>query len=137
MINCRDSSDHKYRYDPYDAHATKGSSEFGAVELIEHFVVSVFHISALKTAPKSYNFSSVTFPFKICVNLLHKDFFRDRVCHVGFCGGQSGAEVGFLRVLRFLLPIFIPAIASKIILIYDRGLYNRPNWPQYQGLIDT
>jgi hypothetical protein len=25
-------------------------------------------------------------------------------------------------------------IAPKIILIYHRGLYNRPNWPQYQGL---
>jgi hypothetical protein len=26
----------------------------------------------------------------------------------GICGGQSGAGVGFLRVLRFPLPIFIP-----------------------------
>jgi hypothetical protein len=41
---------------------------------------------------------------------------RDRVCHVGFCGGQSGAGVGFLRVPRFPLPIFIPPIAPKIIL---------------------
>jgi hypothetical protein len=38
--------------------------------------------------------------------------------HVGFCGGQSGAGVGFLRVLRFPLPIFIPPIVPKIILIY-------------------
>jgi hypothetical protein len=45
---------------------------------------------------------------------------------VGFCGGQSGAGVGFLRVLRFPLPNFIPPIAPKIILIYNRGLYNRP-----------
>jgi hypothetical protein len=45
---------------------------------------------------------------------------------VGFCGGQNGAGVGFLRVLRFPLPIFIPPIAPKIILIYYRGLYNRP-----------
>jgi hypothetical protein len=59
------------------------------------------------------------------------------LCHVGFCGGQSGAGVGFLRVLRFPLQIFIPPIAPKIIIIYHRGLYNRPNWPQYQGLIDT
>jgi hypothetical protein len=42
--------------------------------------------------------------------------------------------VGFLRVLGFPLPIFIPPIAPKIILIYHRGLYNRPKWPQYQGL---
>jgi hypothetical protein len=61
---------------------------------------------------------------------------RDRVCHVGFCGGQSGAGVGFLRVLRFPLPNFIPPIAPKIILICHRGLYNRPKWPQYKGLID-
>jgi hypothetical protein len=56
-----------------------------------------------------------------------------QACHVGFCGGQSGAGVGFLRVLRFPLPNFIPPIAPKIILIYHRGLYSRPKWPQYQG----
>jgi hypothetical protein len=38
---------------------------------------------------------------------------RDRVCHVGFCGGQSGSGVGFLRVFRFPLPIFIPPIAPQ------------------------
>jgi hypothetical protein len=44
--------------------------------------------------------------------------------HVGFCGGQSGAGVGFLRVL----PNFIPPIAPKIILIINhRDMYNRPN----------
>jgi hypothetical protein len=59
---------------------------------------------------------------------------RDRVCHVGFCGGQSGAGVGFLRLRRFPLPNFIPPTAPKIILIYQRGLYNMPKWPQYQGL---
>jgi hypothetical protein len=31
----------------------------------------------------------------------------------GICGGQSGADVIFLRVLRFLVPIFIPPIAPK------------------------
>jgi hypothetical protein len=41
--------------------------------------------------------------------------------HVGFCGGQSGAGAGFLRVLRFPLPIRIPPIAPKIILIYHLG----------------
>jgi hypothetical protein len=41
--------------------------------------------------------------------------------HVEFCGGQSGAGAGFLRVLRFPLPIFIPPIATKIILIYHLG----------------
>jgi hypothetical protein len=32
---------------------------------------------------------------------------RDRVWSSGICG-QSGAGAGFLRVLRFPLPIFIP-----------------------------
>jgi hypothetical protein len=44
---------------------------------------------------------------------------------------KSSAGVGFLRVLRFPLPIFIPPIAPKII-IYHRGLYNRPKWLQYR-----
>jgi hypothetical protein len=32
---------------------------------------------------------------------------------LGICGGQSGAGVGFLRVLRFPLPIFIPPISPS------------------------
>jgi hypothetical protein len=38
---------------------------------------------------------------------------RARVSSCGICGGQSGAVVGFLRVLRIPLPIFIPLIAPK------------------------
>jgi hypothetical protein len=34
---------------------------------------------------------------------------RSRVWSSGICGGQSGAGAGFLRVLRFSLPIFIPS----------------------------
>jgi hypothetical protein len=33
---------------------------------------------------------------------------RARVWSSWICGGQSGAGAGFLRVLRFPLPIFIP-----------------------------
>jgi hypothetical protein len=33
---------------------------------------------------------------------------RARVWSGGICGGQSGAGAGFLRVLRFPMPIFIP-----------------------------
>jgi hypothetical protein len=33
---------------------------------------------------------------------------RARVWSSGICGGESGAGAGFLRVLRFPLPIFIP-----------------------------
>jgi hypothetical protein len=36
---------------------------------------------------------------------------RSRVWSSGICGGQSGTGAGFLRVLRFPLPIFIPPIA--------------------------
>jgi hypothetical protein len=36
---------------------------------------------------------------------------RSRVWSIGICGGQSGAEAGFLQVLRFPPPIFIPPIA--------------------------
>jgi hypothetical protein len=37
----------------------------------------------------------------------------------GLCGGQSGTRVGFLRVLRFPLPIIF-------IIIITRGWHNRP-----------
>jgi hypothetical protein len=50
---------------------------------------------------------------------------RARVRSCGICGGQSGTGEGFLRVLRFRLPILIPPTAphsSSII----RGWYNRP-----------
>jgi hypothetical protein len=33
---------------------------------------------------------------------------QSRIWSSGICGGQSGAGAGFLRVLRFPLPIFIP-----------------------------
>jgi hypothetical protein len=33
---------------------------------------------------------------------------RARVWSRGICGGQSGAGAGFLQVLQFPLPIFIP-----------------------------
>jgi hypothetical protein len=46
---------------------------------------------------------------------------RSRVWSSGICGGQSGAGAGFLRVLRFPLPI-APQSPSPIIW----GWYNRP-----------
>jgi hypothetical protein len=48
--------------------------------------------------------------------------------HVGFCGGQSGAEAGFLRVLRFPLPNSFHQLLQKIIFnIINQDMYNRPN----------
>jgi hypothetical protein len=38
---------------------------------------------------------------------------RARVWSSEICGGQSGAGAGFLRELRFPLPIFIPPITPQ------------------------
>jgi hypothetical protein len=51
---------------------------------------------------------------------------RAWVLSCGICGGQSGAGAGFLRVLRFHLPIFIPPIAPQSPSSIIWGLYNRP-----------
>jgi hypothetical protein len=42
----------------------------------------------------------------------------------GICGGQSGTEAGFLRVLRFTLPILITPTAPHSSFII-RGWYSR------------
>jgi hypothetical protein len=51
---------------------------------------------------------------------------RARVWSCGICGGQSGAGAGFLRVLRFPLPIFIPPISPQSQSSIIWGWYNRP-----------
>jgi hypothetical protein len=43
----------------------------------------------------------------------------------GICGGQSDIGAGFLRVLRFPLPIFIPPIAPQSPSSIIGGWYNR------------
>jgi hypothetical protein len=48
---------------------------------------------------------------------------RARVWSSGICGGQSGAGAGFIRVLRFPLPIH--SIKFSILTI-TRNRYNRP-----------
>jgi hypothetical protein len=56
---------------------------------------------------------------------------RARVWSSWICGGQNGAGAGFLRVLRFPLPIFIPPIArqSPSSIIWDCTIGQK--WPQY------
>jgi hypothetical protein len=49
-----------------------------------------------------------------------------RVWSCGICGGQSGAGAGFLRVIRFPLPIFIPPVAPQSSSSIIWGLYYRP-----------
>jgi hypothetical protein len=51
---------------------------------------------------------------------------RARVWLHGICSGQSGAGAGFLQVLRFPLPIFIPPIAPQSPSSIISGWYNRP-----------
>jgi hypothetical protein len=51
---------------------------------------------------------------------------RVRVWPCGICGGQSGADVGFLRVLQVPLPIFIPPITPQSPPPIIWGWYNRP-----------
>jgi hypothetical protein len=50
---------------------------------------------------------------------------RSQVKSRGICSGQSGAGVGFLRVLRFPQPILIPPTAPHLSSIV-RCWYNRP-----------
>jgi hypothetical protein len=48
------------------------------------------------------------------------------LCQYILINGQSGAGAGFLRVLRFPLPIFIPPIAPQSPSSMIWGWYNRP-----------
>jgi hypothetical protein len=58
---------------------------------------------------------------------------RSRVWSSKICGGQSGAGAGFLRALRFPLPIFIPPIAPQSPSPIIWGWYNRPEVAAIQG----
>jgi hypothetical protein len=65
---------------------------------------------------------------------------RAQVRSRGICGGRSGTEAGFLRVLRFPLPISILPIAPQSPSSTIRGWYTRPNsgrntkWTQSQPM---
>jgi hypothetical protein len=51
---------------------------------------------------------------------------RAQVMSCGICAGQSGTGVGFLPVLRFPLPIFIPPTDPHSSSPIIRGWYNSP-----------
>jgi hypothetical protein len=51
---------------------------------------------------------------------------QTRIWSRGICGGHSGGGAGFLRVLRFPLPIFIPPISPQSPSPITRVWYNRP-----------
>jgi hypothetical protein len=51
---------------------------------------------------------------------------RTQVRSCGICGGQSGTGAGFLRVLRFPLPILISPNTPHSLSSIIRGSYNRP-----------
>jgi hypothetical protein len=58
---------------------------------------------------------------------------RSRIWLSWICGRQIGAGVGFLRVLRFPLPIFIPPIVPQSPSPIIWGWYNRPEMAAVQG----
>jgi hypothetical protein len=58
---------------------------------------------------------------------------RSWVWSSGICGGQSGVGAGFLRVIRFPLPIFIPQIAPQSPSPIIWGWYKRPDVTAVQG----
>jgi hypothetical protein len=51
---------------------------------------------------------------------------RAQVRSYEICSGQNGTEEGFLRALRFPLPIFIPPIPPQSPSLIIWGWYNRP-----------
>jgi hypothetical protein len=51
---------------------------------------------------------------------------QTRVYSCGICGGQCSAGAGFVRVLRFPLPISIPPISPQSPSPVIWGWYNRP-----------
>jgi hypothetical protein len=89
-------------------------------EISEDFTTSIFTFEELDNKEGRSIAQAVSRWLPIATSRVR---IQVRLC--GICGGQSGTGAGFLRVLRFPLPILIPSIAphsSSIVLDW----YNRP-----------
>jgi hypothetical protein len=63
----------------------------------------------------------------MCVRAIAQaDRVRAQVSSCGICDAQSGTAAGFLRVLRFPVPILIPPTAPHPSSSIIRGWYNTP-----------
>jgi hypothetical protein len=77
---------------------------FLLVTCLTHCVLLVFTILTTLSGPCIAHAVSRRFPATVAR-------FRAQVRSHGICGRRSGTEAGFLRVLRFRLPILIPPTA--------------------------
>jgi hypothetical protein len=84
-----------------------------------------------KELPERYNpmcirqVSAVWVPWFCSLSVTTKLGTQAHVMFCGICGGRSGTEAGFLRVLRLTLPILIPPTAPHSSYLI-RSWYNRP-----------
>jgi hypothetical protein len=58
-------------------------------------------------------FNIIVWDFSHLLNACYICGFKPGSSHVGFVINKSGSGAGFLRVLRFPLPIFIPPISPQ------------------------
>jgi hypothetical protein len=100
-------------------HVTKHGSSEGLYQIISYALVLNFQLRMFSVG--AYEVNQILIPnkgvdcgrgFRGCCWLpIAAARIRAQVRSCGICGGQTGTGAGFLRVLRFPLPIFIPSIS--------------------------